>query len=113
MSDQPVPIPTPRQTPLFHSLEQPRYVRQGHLREIQERTGNRVIAYIGGPVSSIDQVDIPSGGDVDQAERLVMMCRKKIGPDAAFRVVVADSAKSAGTLIPFVCERYPGPEAPG
>ncbi len=120
MSDQPGPIPAPAQTPLFHSLEQLRYVRQGHLREIQERTGNRLIAYIGGPASSIDQVDVPPvgdllydihdgdnldlllqtpGGDVDQAERLVMMCRKKIGPNATFRVVVADSAKSAGTLV--------------
>lgn len=120
MSEPAASIPVPNQTPLFHSIEQLRYVRQGHLREIQERTGNRLIAYIGGPASSIDQVDIPPigdllhdirvgdnldlllqtpGGDVDQAERIVMMCRKKIGPGAMFRVVVADSAKSAGTLI--------------
>lgn len=114
------PIPVPRQTPLFHSLEQPRYTRQDLLRRIEARTGRRVIAYIGGPGSFIGSFDIPPfvdllhdveysqdldlmlqipGGDVDQAERIVMMCRKKIGPGARLRVVVPDSAKSAGTLI--------------
>jgi hypothetical protein len=48
---------------------------------------------------NLDLLPQTQGGDVDQAERLVMMCRKKIGPNARFRVVVADSAKSAGTLI--------------
>jgi hypothetical protein len=40
-----------------------------------------------------------NGGDIDQAERIVMMCRKKIGPGSEFRVIVPDSAKSAATLI--------------
>lgn len=117
---EPEPIPVPSQTPLFHTLQQLRYVRQDLLRQIEKRTGRRLIAYVGGPASSISTFDIPPfvdllhdidqgehldlllqtpGGDVDQAERIVMMCRKKIGPDAEFRVVVPDSAKSAGTLI--------------
>jgi hypothetical protein len=43
------------------------------------------------------------GGDVDQAERIVLMCRKRVG-DAEFRVIVPDSAKSAGTLIAIAAD---------
>ncbi len=39
------------------------------------------------------------GGDIDQAERIVLLCRKRAGSGGEFRVVVPDSAKSAGTLI--------------
>lgn len=116
----PLPIPVPEQSPLFHTLEQARYTRQGHLRAIEERTGHRLIAFVGGPASRIASVDIlpfhdllqdveegdhldlllqTPGGDVDQAERIVMMCRKAVGDTGSFRVVVPDSAKSAGTLI--------------
>jgi hypothetical protein len=119
-SGDPDPIAIPAQSPLFHALEQPRYTRQELLREIEARSGRRLICYIGGPASSLSTFDIPPfvdlladvgegerldlllqtpGGDVDQAERIVMMCRKKIGLDSPFRVVVADTAKSAGTLI--------------
>lgn len=121
----PVPIPIPAQTPLFHTLEQGRYVRQGHIRAIEERTGRRLIAVVGGPASSISQLDIlpfvdllqdvesgddldlllhTPGGDVDQAERIATMCRKAIGQDGVFRVVVPDSAKSAGTLIALAAD---------
>jgi ATP-dependent protease ClpP protease subunit len=113
------PIEAPSQTPLFHSIEQARYVRQAQIRAIQERTGRRLIAYCGGPATFISNFDIPPfvdllhdvetgsdldlllqtpGGDIDQAERIVLMCRKRVG-DGTFRVVVPDSAKSAGTLI--------------
>jgi Serine dehydrogenase proteinase len=43
------------------------------------------------------------GGDIDQAERMVLMCRRRVG-DAEFRVVVPDSAKSAGTLIAIAAD---------
>jgi hypothetical protein len=113
-------IPVPVQSPLFHALEQQRYTRQGLIRDIEARSGCRLICYIGGPGSSLTNYDIPPfvdllsdvshgekldlmlqtpGGDVDQAERVVMMCRKRIGLETPFRVVVPDSAKSAGTLI--------------
>jgi hypothetical protein len=118
------PIPVPAQTPLFHTLEQARYVRQGHIREIEERTERRLIAYVAGPAASVSAIDIlpfhdllqdvaegddldlllhTPGGDVDQAERIVMMCRKAIG-NGAFRVVVPDSAKSAGTLMALAAD---------
>jgi len=115
----PEQIPVPDQTPLFYSLEQARYARQNLIRSIEERTGRRLIAYVAAPGTSIGSMDIPPfvdllhdvahgsdldlllqtpGGDVDQAERLVIMCRKRVG-NGSFRVIVPDSAKSAGTLI--------------
>lgn len=45
------------------------------------------------------------GGDIDQAERIVLLCRKTIGKEAVFRAVVPDSAKSAGTLIAVAADR--------
>lgn len=117
-------ITPPRQTPLFYTLEQPRYARQELIRSIQSRTERRLICYVGGPLSSISSADIPPfvdllhdikrgddldlllhtpGGDVDQAERIVLICRKRVG-DGSFRVVVPDSAKSAGTLIAIAAD---------
>lgn len=43
------------------------------------------------------------GGDIDQAERIVLLCRKRVG-DADFRVIIPDSAKSAGTLIALAAD---------
>lgn len=124
MAESPEPIPVPSQTPLYHALEQPRYNRQTLIRAIEERTGRRLIAYVAGPATSISSLDIPPfvdilhdvqpgshldlllhtpGGDVDQAERIVLLCRKRVG-DGSFRVVVPDSAKSAGTLIAIAAD---------
>lgn len=110
----------PQQTPLFHALEQPRYSRQTQIREVEIATGRRLICYIAGPAAVLTGFDVPPfvdllndvnsgdgldlllhtyGGDIDQAERIVLLCRKIIGPKGSFRVVVPDSAKSAGTLI--------------
>jgi ATP-dependent protease ClpP protease subunit len=118
------PIEAPQQTPLFHSLEQARYVRQAQIRAIEDRTNRRLICYVAGPGTSIGSYDIPPfvdllhdidpgsdldlllqtpGGDVDQAERIVLMCRKRVR-DGTFRVVVPDSAKSAGTLIAIAAD---------
>ncbi len=118
------PIPVPAQTPLFFALEQARYARQTLIRSIEQRTGRRLIAYVAGPGTSIGSDDIPPfvdllhdiehgsdldlllqtpGGDVDQAERIVIMCRKRVG-DGSFRVIVPDSAKSAGTLIAIAAD---------
>lgn len=110
----------PQQTPLFHALEQPRYARQTQIREIEDATGRRLICYIAGPAAVLSGFDVPPfvdllndvssgdgldlllhtyGGDIDQAERIVLLCRKVVGQKGSFRVIVPDSAKSAGTLI--------------
>lgn len=125
-ASEPVPegIPVPPQTPLYHALEQPRYSRQQQIRAIEERTGRRLICYVAGHATSISNVDIPAfvdilhdvepgsdldlllhtpGGDVDQAERIVLLCRKRVG-NGSFRVVVPNSAKSAGTLIAIAAD---------
>src|SRR3954462_3794228 len=86
----------PSQTPLFHALESARYARQNQLRGIEAETSRRLIAYIAGPQTSIGSIDIPPfvdllddvkagesldlmlhtpGGDIDQAERIVLLCR--------------------------------------
>jgi ATP-dependent protease ClpP protease subunit len=107
-------------SPVFEALHQPRYYRQQLIREIEEATGRRLIVYfanIANPASAIsaldvapfqdllldcqndDQVDLllqTPGGDADAAEKLVVMTRARA---AAFRLVVTDRAKSAGTLI--------------
>lgn len=112
-------INSPLQTPLFHAIHQARYTRQDQIRRIQDHTQRRLIALIGGPGTSISSWDIPPvvdllddvdensdldlmlqtpGGDIDQAERITLLCRKKI-KKGKLRVVVPDSAKSAGTII--------------
>ncbi|HEY4280358.1 MAG TPA: hypothetical protein VGM91_19205 [Conexibacter sp.] len=53
--------------------------------------------------SDLDLLLHTPGGDVDQAERIVFLCRKRVGA-GAFRVVVPDSAKSAGTLIAIAAD---------
>lgn len=120
MSDAPPPsLPVPKQTPLYHALERARYTRQELIRDLEETTGRQVICYVGSPGAAISPVDVPGfvdllhdvapgrdvdlvlhtpGGDIDQAERIVKLCRKRVG-SAGFRIVVPNSAKSAGTLM--------------
>ncbi len=53
--------------------------------------------------SDLDLLLHTPGGDVDQAERIVLLCRKRVG-NGSLRVVVPDSAKSAGTLIAIAAD---------
>jgi hypothetical protein len=109
----------PSKTPLFQSIHAARYQRQALIKAINEQTARHLICYVSGLRTMIDRDDTiglvdllhnaPSGGnidlllhtgggDIDAAEKLVMMIRQKVGT-AAFRVIVPDFAKSAGTLI--------------
>jgi hypothetical protein len=93
--EQADPLAPPPQTPLFHGLEQARYQRQSQIREIQKRTGRRLIAYVAAPYTSISSFDIPPfvdllhdvdpddsldlllqtpGGEVDQAVSASSSC---------------------------------------
>ncbi len=121
---EPDGISAPPQTPLYHALQGARYTRQAQIRAIEERTGRRLIAFVAGYMTAISTLDIPPfvdvlhdvepgsnldlllhtpGGDVDQAERIVLLCRKRVG-SGSFRVIVPDSAKSAGTLIAIAAD---------
>lgn len=114
------PLEVPAQTPLFRALQAERYQRQEMIRAIEDHTGRRLICYVSGPAALVSRDDITPlydllqdvregddldlmlqtmGGDVDAAERIVLLLDKTIGRGAKLRVVVPDSAKSAGTLI--------------
>src|SRR4051812_27036842 len=90
------PIPSPTQTPLFHAIHSSRYARQEQIRRIEERTGRRLLCWIAEPHAEIDKYDIAPmgdllqhlsggdgedidlmlqtpGGDVDVAEKIVLM----------------------------------------
>jgi len=45
------------------------------------------------------------GGDIDVTEKLVMLLRAKVGDHGRLRVIIPDSAKSAGTLIALGADR--------
>src|SRR5713226_3676513 len=104
-------IPSPSQTPLFHAINSARYARQDQIRQIEQRTGRRLLCWIAEPHAEIDKYDIAPmgdllqhvadgedidlmlqtpGGDVDVAEKIVMMCRKRCG---GLRVIVPEAAK--------------------
>ncbi len=110
---------TAKKTPLFQAMNAGRYQRQALIREIEQMTESHLICYVAGRFSPVDREDtvcfvdllhnIPSGenvdlilhtggGDIDAAEKLISMIRKKV-VKARLRVIVPDYAKSAGTLI--------------
>jgi hypothetical protein len=111
------PLEVPTQTPYFHAIERDRYKRQEQIRAIEQHTGRRLICYVSTPWGEITRDIVPvfgdllddvdasedldlllqtSGGDIDAAEKIVMMCRARC---AGFRVIVPESAKSAGTMM--------------
>lgn len=116
------PIPSPTQTPLFHAIHTARYSRQEQIRQIELRTGRRLLCWIAEAHAEIDKNDIPPigdllqnvapdedvdlflqtpGGDVDVAEKIVMMFRKRC---RGLRVIVPEAAKSAGTFIAIAAD---------
>ena len=103
------------QSPLSHSLYASRFSRQEMIREVNSKTGRTLIIYMswGPPIevsdvlgfgdllhntkdSPVDLLLQSPGGDIDAAEKIVNLCRSR---SSAFRVIVAESAKSAATLI--------------
>ena len=112
-------VPQATKTPLFQASNAARYQRQAIIKEIQERTSRRLICYVSGKHCQIDMDDTMSfadllhnvppgidvdlllhtgGGSVDAAEKIIRIVRGRIG-QAAFRIIVPDFAKSAGTVM--------------
>lgn len=112
-------IELPSQSPLFWVEQKDRYLRQLLIRDIQEETGRKFIVYFANRYetgSEIDHRDCglitelfrdvgqapvdlmveTNGGSTDAAESLISYI-KNTAPD--IRVVVANAAKSNGTLI--------------
>jgi Serine dehydrogenase proteinase len=117
--NSPRAVVSPSMTPLYRAMSADRYQRQALIKAISEKTGRHLICYVSGLHTMIDRDDtiglvdllhnVPcgegldlllhtGGGDIDAAEKLVIMIRQKVGA-AALRVIVPDFAKSAGTLI--------------
>lgn len=114
----------PSRTPMYQAVHAERYQRQAQIAKIQELTGRRLICYVSSLAASIDRDDtVPfvdllhnlpigedldlllhtPGGDIDAAEKLTVMLRKRVG-EAQLRVVVPDLAKSAGTLMALAAD---------
>ena len=117
----PVITPSPKgptRTPLFEAMNAERYGRQTLIKEIEKLTQTTLICYIAADLQ-IDRTDVVGmvdllhnitpgtpidlllhspGGNIDAAEKLILLIRKRAGK-AAVRVVVPDYAKSAATLI--------------
>jgi ClpP class serine protease len=106
-------------TPMFTATHASRYQRQDLMKEINARERTSLICYVGGLHTEIDRNDVVGfvdmlhniqedapidlllhtpGGDVDACEKLIALIHAKTG-ESAFRVIVPDMAKSAGTLM--------------
>ena len=106
-------------TPLYAALNSDRYCRQDLIREIQTKSEFRLICYVSsgsclvehedsiyfrdllhriGDSENVELMLHTPGGDIDAAEKLILMIRDQIG-DGGFRIIVPHRAKSAGTLM--------------
>ena len=112
-------VPHSTRTPLFQANGAERYQRQTLIKQIQARSKPWLICYVSGndcvidaddampfvdllhnvpPDEDVDLLLHTGGGSIDAAEKLIRMVRGKVGT-AAFRIIVPDFAKSAGTLM--------------
>lgn len=110
----------PPQTPLFRAVNLARYRRQELIKAVQAHTGRKLITYVADLSAALTREDaVPlmdllhkvesgtdidlllhtGGGDVDAADKMVRILRKRVGESGTLRVVVPDCAKSAGTLL--------------
>lgn len=117
----PAPTPGPKipsKTPLYEAMHAARYVRQTLIKQIEQVTETTLICYVA-PNSEIDRQDVIAmvdllhnvvpgtaidlllhspGGNIDAAEKLIALIRKRAGT-AQVRVIVPDYAKSGATLM--------------
>lgn len=113
-------LEVPPQTPLFRAANLARYRRQELIKAVQDHTGRKLISYVADlsaamtredavplmdllhqvePGTDLDFLLQTPGGDVDAADKMVRILRKRVGEKGTLRVVVPDCAKSAGTLL--------------
>lgn len=112
--------PAPMKTPKFAAMNALRYQRQALIRGLDKETGTYLLCYVSGMGAEMNRDDtagfvdmlynVPQGapidlllhtpgGNIDVAEKLVMLLRAKAGDHGMLRVIVPDFAKSAGTLM--------------
>jgi hypothetical protein len=116
----------PSQSPLYWVAQKDRYLRQILIRDIEGLTGRRLLVYFAnrfrpeagiddadpayvmelvGDVSKDDPVDLlleTNGGKTDATEAIIAVLQNRLSPD--LRVIVANAAKSNGTLICLAAE---------
>jgi hypothetical protein len=113
-----VPL-APSKTPFFQAVHALRYQRQAMIKLIEGRLNHPIICYVSGDLCSLDRDDtigftdllhnIPAGsdldlllhtggGDIDAAEKLISLVRKRVA-EGRLRIIIPDFAKSAGTLM--------------
>lgn len=117
----------PQQTPLYYALHAERYARRDLIAQVEKITGRKLIVYfanVSHPQSFINKDDIEpfqemvydcvqsgmenfdlllqsGGGDIDAAEKIVTLLRQQL---QSLRVIVAERAKSAATLIALAAD---------
>lgn len=130
-----LPIPSQvrsyEKTPMYSALHWQRYIRQALILDIEKASEDRghrsklicYVANLGAQVNRDDVVgfvdllhNIPAGtpidlllhtpgGDVDAAEKMIKLVRKRVGDDECLRVIIPDFAKSAGTMMALGANR--------
>ncbi len=122
----PVVIPNSIKTPMYLAQYAERYLRQARIKEMQEKAASRLLCYVSGNGAQIVRDDVigfvellhnvprgsnidlllhTGGGDINVAEKIVVMLRAAVGTEGRFRVIVPDFAKSAGTLIAIAADK--------
>lgn len=114
----------PSQSPLFWVEQKDRYLRQLLIRDIEQLTGRRLVVYFanryldGSMIQSSDLAQLAEilgdigaaptdilletgGGETDSTEALISMVQSTI---SEFRVIVANAAKSNGTLLALAAQ---------
>lgn len=115
--------PTSEHTPLYQALHDSRYSRQERIKDIQNETNRKLLCYFSRRYGMINDDDIATivdllskieektnidlllqtpGGDIDRAEKIVGMIRERC---LHCRVIITESAKSAGTLIAIAADQ--------
>lgn len=109
----------PTKTPFFQAIHALRYQRQAMIKLIESRLKHPIICYVSGNLCAIDRDDIigfadllhnipigsdldlllhTGGGDIDAAEKIISLVRKRVG-EGKLRIIIPDFSKSAGTLM--------------
>ena len=114
----PTPPTPPAQSAFFRALNAPRYERQSEIRQYEETSG-RALVVVHGPIAPtiitpfadavndvsrgapLDLMLTSIGGDGETALRMASMCH---GEREDFRIIVADMAASAATLLSLAAE---------
>jgi|SRR6185312_9621424 len=127
----PVEVRSYEKTPMYSALHWQRYIRQALILEIERASGERghkskLICYVANLQAQVNRDDVVGfvdllhnvpantpidlllhtpGGDVDAAEKMIKLVRKRVGDDECLRVIIPDFAKSAGTMMALGANR--------